>query len=95
MNNLANLLDPAKTCTAAGAQGLLGVLVGNNQVNNFSWSSAWGQGIAPDPARVWVPFRVQMAEWYRASASGSVDLGFDSEWGQTNDLKIGIHSFPA
>ena len=37
----------------------------------------------------------QMAEWYRASASGSVDLGFDSESGQTNDLKIGIHSFPA
>ena len=38
---------------------------------------------------------VQMAEWYRASASGSVDLGFDSESGQTNDLSIGIHSFPA
>ena len=38
---------------------------------------------------------VQMAEWYGASASGSVDLGFDSESGQTNDLKIGIHSFPA
>ena len=37
----------------------------------------------------------QMAEWYRASASGSVDLGFDSESGQTNDLKIGIQSFPA
>ena len=37
----------------------------------------------------------QMAEWYRASASGSVDLGFDSESGQTNDLKIGFHSFPA
>ena len=36
-----------------------------------------------------------MAEWYNASASGSVDLGFDSESGQTNDLKIGIHSFPA
>ena len=29
------------------------------------------------------------------SASGSVDLGFDSESGQTNDLNIGIHSFPA
>ena len=29
------------------------------------------------------------------SASGSVDLGFDSEFGQTNDFKIGIHSFPA
>ena len=28
-------------------------------------------------------------------ASGSVDLGFDFESGQTNDLKIGIHSFPA
>ena len=40
-------------------------------------------------------FIVQMAEWYRASASGSVDLGFDSESGQTNDFKIGIHSFPA
>ena len=37
----------------------------------------------------------QMAEWYRASASGSVDLGFDSESGQTNHFKIGIHSFPA
>ena len=37
----------------------------------------------------------QMAEWYRASASGSVDLRFDSESGQTNDLKIDIHSFPA
>ena len=37
----------------------------------------------------------QMAEWYRASASRSVDLGFDSESGQTNDFKIGIHSFPA
>ena len=39
---------------------------------------------------------VQMlAEWYRASASASVDLGFDSESGQTNDFKIGIHSFLA
>ena len=38
---------------------------------------------------------VQMAEWYRASASGSIDLGFDSESGQTNDFKIVIHSFPA
>ena len=37
----------------------------------------------------------QMAEWYRASASESVDLGFDSEWGQTNDLKIGIQKLPA
>ena len=37
----------------------------------------------------------QMAEWREASASGSVDLGFDSESGQTNDFKIGIHSFPA
>ena len=36
-----------------------------------------------------------MAEWYGASASGSVDLGIDSESGQTNDFKIGIHSFPA
>ena len=36
----------------------------------------------------------QMAEWYRASASGSADLGFGSESGQTNDVKIGIHSFP-
>ena len=36
----------------------------------------------------------QMAEWYGASASGSVDLGFDSKSGQINDLKIGIHSFP-
>ena len=25
----------------------------------------------------------------------SCRLGFDSESGQTNDLKIGIHSFPA
>ena len=30
----------------------------------------------------------------RASASGSVDSGFDSESSQTNDLKIGIHRFP-
>ena len=29
------------------------------------------------------------------SASGSVDLRFDSESGQNNDLKIGIHSFLA
>ena len=36
-----------------------------------------------------------MAE--RASASGDVvacRFGFDSESGQTNDFKIGIHSFP-
>ena len=33
-----------------------------------------------------------MAEWYGASASGSVDLGFDSESGQTNDCKL---VFPA
>ena len=26
---------------------------------------------------------------------GSCRLGFDFEWGQTNDFKIGIHSFPA
>ena len=32
---------------------------------------------------------------YRASAFGSVGLGFDSESGQTNDLKIGFHCFPA
>ena len=31
----------------------------------------------------------------RASAFGSVDLEFDSESRQANDLKIGIHSFPA
>ena len=37
----------------------------------------------------------QMAEWYGASASGSVDLEFNFESGQTNDFKIGIHSFPA
>ena len=36
-----------------------------------------------------------MVEWIRAPASGSVDLGFDSKSGQTNDLKIDIHSFPA
>ena len=36
-----------------------------------------------------------MAEWYGASVSESVDLGFDSESGQTNDFKIGIRSFPA
>ena len=36
-----------------------------------------------------------MAEWIRAPASGSVNSGFDFESGQTNDLKIGIHSFPA
>ena len=41
-------------------------------------------------------FTDQMAEWYRrAFASGSVDLGFDSELGQTNDSEIGIHSFLA
>ena len=37
----------------------------------------------------------QMAVWFTASASGSVDLGFNSKSGQTNDFKIGIHSFPA
>ena len=37
----------------------------------------------------------QMAEWYRASASGSVDLEFNYESGQTNDFEIGIYSFPA
>ena len=31
----------------------------------------------------------------KASAFGSVDLEFDSASRQTNDLKIGIHSFPA
>ena len=31
----------------------------------------------------------------RPSAFGPVDLGFDSESSPTNDLKIGIHSFPA
>ena len=31
----------------------------------------------------------------RASAFGSVDSKFDSDSRQTNDLKIGIHSFPA
>ena len=30
-----------------------------------------------------------------ASALGAGDLGFDSESGQTNDINIGIHSFPA
>ena len=30
-----------------------------------------------------------------ASASGSVDLGLDYELRQINDLKIGVHSFPA
>ena len=29
------------------------------------------------------------------SASGAVDSKFDSDSGQTNDLKIAIHSFPA
>ena len=37
----------------------------------------------------------QMAEWYRASASGSVELGLKYESGHTNHFKIGIHSFPA
>ena len=37
----------------------------------------------------------QMAEWYRASVSWAVRLGFDSESGQTNDFNIGIHSYPA
>ena len=31
----------------------------------------------------------------RASAFGSVDSKFDSERRQTNNLKIGNHSFPA
>ena len=31
----------------------------------------------------------------RASTSGSVDSEFDSESGQTNDVKIDIHNFPA
>ena len=31
----------------------------------------------------------------KASVSGSVDSKFDSDSRQTNDLKIGIHSFPA
>ena len=30
----------------------------------------------------------------RASASVAVNIGFDSESGQTNDLNIDIHSFP-
>ena len=29
-----------------------------------------------------------MAEWYKAFTSKSVDLGFDSMLGQTNDLKL-------
>ena len=37
----------------------------------------------------------QIAECYRASASGSGDLGFNYEFGQPMTLKIGIHSFPA
>ena len=37
----------------------------------------------------------QMVQWDGASASGLVDLRFDSESGQTNDIKIDIHSFPA
>ena len=32
----------------------------------------------------------QMAEWCKASASGSVNLGFNYESGQTNDFKIGV-----
>ena len=37
-----------------------------------------------------------MAEWYGKSVRlESCRLGFDSESGQTNDFKIGIHSFPA
>ena len=31
----------------------------------------------------------------KASVFGSVDSKFDSDSRQTNDLKIGIHSFPA
>ena len=31
----------------------------------------------------------------RASASRLVDSGFDSEFNQTNDFKVGIHSFPS
>ena len=49
----------------------------------------------PHISPIWPSAADQMAKWYGASASGSVDLGFDSESGQTNNLKIGIHSFPA
>ena len=31
----------------------------------------------------------------RASASGAVDSGFDSDSGQTNDFLIGVYNFPA
>ena len=48
-------------------------------------------------SRRWInhSLHTQMAEWYRASCLLSCRLGFDSESGQTNDFKIGIHSFPA
>ena len=46
-------------------------------------------------SRHYLPEPVQMAKWHRVPASESVDLGLDSESGQTNDFKIGIHSFPA
>ena len=41
-------------------------------------------------------FTAQMAEWeQRPSPRELHRLEFDSESGQTNDFKIGIHSFPA
>ena len=64
-------------------------------VNELLWNvyDLWNQVASSEASAAEVTG--QMAEWYRASASGSVDFGFDSESGQTNDFKIGIHSFPA
>ena len=44
---------------------------------------------------LWLVFNRSDGRVVRASASESVDLGFDFESGQTNDLKIDVHSFPA
>ena len=38
------------------------------------------------------PKAAQLAEWWERPPRER--LGFDSESGQTNDFKIGIHSFP-
>ena len=37
--------------------------------------------------------QIQLIRWQVDRVSVSVDFGFDSESGQTNDLNIDIHSF--
>ena len=75
--------------------GLQSIKVKNGKVS-FMKMNKNRQAISSDNFVMTIIFWTdQMAEWYRASASESVDLGFDSESDQTNDLKIAIHSFPA